>query len=1175
MPLDPSLSRRQKRDLRGLHEDGKDLQGLALQRADRPNTPHGRSVYVSNMLPGTTKESLRTAINFLLDHGQVVCVEMRERSNFLPYAFVELSSLQAAYELVQYKKSALVIGDQELKVQFKKIGLACTAPPRSAAPGTPEDADSQKRSPVSLMAPFTSTGQTVQEVCRLVAFKLAQDFGLPLPVLPSRIPGEDVAGATLLSQTASDGSAKKASGAPMGALGFPGCRGAPELLAIGSGSVCAETINEKAFQCEALQSQEAQNTEREPGCSWNIEAEKLTGEARAFGAHALRPMTSLPGQGGIQATQQLQMLQQIPQQLYGNRPCPGDPLAGRSPNLQGLQTLSPPEGPARLPPQPPAGLLQLGEHEQHKQLVGHHAPCLRGPYRREVPQNVGILHLREQQLMSGLPPPLCSGPVQSSLEAGGRRSAAAEQEARGRVQEETVDCQRGQDAGRRVFEFDGAPVRVGELGSPLIPGLEDLTPFPGVLTSKSAAGAALPEPWGCAGAGRCSGSSSKQWAAHQGEAPTPNATASTALSSSLGCESLPSPSACRGSGGPGAPQLRDTGDGDILEAPQKEPREEQKADGVDEQRRNELAANELVKDAVEKEPTNPEACFAEYDKTQQLHKRPDCSLPGDEGQRAAHSQPGAKTLLRLGPASYFEMDVSDLMKPSAGNEAFNESFSDRGVSLPFPQKTPQWPSEPGDSTWWKEGGSLRAFSRRAHQMGFPSLVQALRTENPKETNPSNPQSNPRPSLVEACALSLSPRQRSVPRHPCNALDEQQKQQPQHQQQQSSPYALFPLENAPDQATALRGRSKAATLASLMGRNLLSRETPSPSCQNQCLQIDLAASPGAAEALRSAQEAPGALRVHSGPAWPASPEAQEESSTVASPIPGATGLTLLVGGCPGAPVQGPALFPGSSGTARYNSQELQSAIVAVETKTTGASAPPKPFRLCEAKQSSKRALCLSEGPIPPMASSSNLKGPVTLCGGPLAAEDWTSPLLPVATDAAAKVDRPASTNLREAAVPVPPARRRLSKTEADGVAPATAQKPAAAAEDTSRLPVKLAAQNDIAAAAGATVEKSLEDIKAAGLNVLVQRRCPAGLPKAEHDLAQEPGHTISKAKALCFVTGEKNSWAGRPQRKDETQAEVSASSDTSVELLLAVSSLPLSLLRVLLLLACWQESCAKT
>ncbi|PFH34103.1 hypothetical protein BESB_072550 [Besnoitia besnoiti] len=198
---------------------------LSQHTADRPNTAHGRSVYVSNMVPGTTKEALRTAINLLLEHGYVLSVEMRERSNLQPYAFVELSTLQAAYELVQQKKTALVIRDQQLKVQFKKIGLTCTSssrllrlPSAAGAPGGDAAAaaavyasagwlpdadvngddlsharaaagDSQQAQQLAhallrqSTEPFLPTGQSVHEVCRLVAIKLAKDYGLSSPLL--------------------------------------------------------------------------------------------------------------------------------------------------------------------------------------------------------------------------------------------------------------------------------------------------------------------------------------------------------------------------------------------------------------------------------------------------------------------------------------------------------------------------------------------------------------------------------------------------------------------------------------------------------------------------------------------------------------------------------------------------------------------------------------------------------------------------------------------------------------------------------------------------------------------------------------------------------------------------------------------------------------------------------
>ncbi|CAI9149250.1 unnamed protein product [Rangifer tarandus platyrhynchus] len=127
-PADLSLTPRRSLSLQS-EQQGSTSSGPVTAReraastADRPDTVHGRSVYVANIVPGTSKEALKSAIDLVLENGCVLAVEMRERSNMQPYAFVELSTLQAAYELVQHKKTALVVLDQQLKVQFKKVGL--------------------------------------------------------------------------------------------------------------------------------------------------------------------------------------------------------------------------------------------------------------------------------------------------------------------------------------------------------------------------------------------------------------------------------------------------------------------------------------------------------------------------------------------------------------------------------------------------------------------------------------------------------------------------------------------------------------------------------------------------------------------------------------------------------------------------------------------------------------------------------------------------------------------------------------------------------------------------------------------------------------------------------------------------------------------------------------------
>lgn len=171
--------------------------GLLLQQtAQRPDTPHGRSVYISSMPPGTSKESVRAAVAAALPQGVgfVVSVEMKQRSNMMPYAFVELSSLQAAYELVLNHAHRLLLGQQELKVQFKKIGLAS---PESSS-GTNRPSNTSAGVPLQ---PFAGDGHSVFEICHMVSIKLARDFGLPPPATPTLCLSDAVGG----SQTSENG----------------------------------------------------------------------------------------------------------------------------------------------------------------------------------------------------------------------------------------------------------------------------------------------------------------------------------------------------------------------------------------------------------------------------------------------------------------------------------------------------------------------------------------------------------------------------------------------------------------------------------------------------------------------------------------------------------------------------------------------------------------------------------------------------------------------------------------------------------------------------------------------------------------------------------------------------------------------------------------------------------
>nr|CEL70006.1 TPA: Proteophosphoglycan 5, related [Neospora caninum Liverpool] len=93
----------------------------------RPNSAFGRSVYVSNLPPNTTQETLAAAVDALLTKGRIMQVDLHEK-----HAFVQLSTLEAAFELVD-KRRQLQIRGVTLKVQFKKTGVFNNGMPHGSA----------------------------------------------------------------------------------------------------------------------------------------------------------------------------------------------------------------------------------------------------------------------------------------------------------------------------------------------------------------------------------------------------------------------------------------------------------------------------------------------------------------------------------------------------------------------------------------------------------------------------------------------------------------------------------------------------------------------------------------------------------------------------------------------------------------------------------------------------------------------------------------------------------------------------------------------------------------------------------------------------------------------------------------------------------------------------------
>lgn len=741
MPLDASLSRRQERESSSSNGECGDLATLALRKADRPNTPHGRSVYVSNMLPGTTKESLRSAINFLLDHGQVVCVEMRERSNYLPYAFVELSSLQAAYELVQYKKAALVIGDQELKVQFKKIGLACTTPTRNSVAGSAEDVETHKRSPIMLMAPFTPTGQTVQDVCRLVAYKLAHDFGLPSPGAPPAYFTGDADTLALLSRTMAEDSNTVAMA--------PGS----------SGLTCSSkpTESRESFH-QTFHNQEKQQTETEMGCHWVGEAKKLNGNAKAFDPSGFR--SDPAAETNLQRQQQVQSIQSTSQQVYSRYLCTTESIP-RSDHCsqRPLELLSPNESRQLLHQLHALGTVnschsqsnKLDIQEQRAQLddqnmqVLQQQKCL-GPHgSTDTPHPLSAFPFREHQLMPGVhsafcrDTPTCRAPLQSLGESG----ASCEQHQAAISSGEAADGEQSL-TGTQNGSLKNDSTSVGGVTASRNHSYEDLTPFPGVLTSEMTPTTTFREAWGFSANGS-SEAGSKLWRVQQVDGPTSNATASTSLSASLGCESLASPSTCRSrppsqvkdaeersnSGQQRASIQKTEGKTSDLGSGQQSDYSPPASTAHAIKEQEQPKGQETQTTQVETEQVESPVAGAGNSDNDEPGQQPSLQRPNFSPQEAgteAHSS-ASSSVMRTGTGSYFEMGVSGAMMPSAG-DTLEGGMHDRSLSFSQPSCYRQWTLERGDSSWTGGSGTTRAFSRRAHQMGLPSLVHALK---PNET----------------------------------------------------------------------------------------------------------------------------------------------------------------------------------------------------------------------------------------------------------------------------------------------------------------------------------------------------------------------------------------------------------------------------------------------------------
>ncbi|CDJ39936.1 hypothetical protein, conserved [Eimeria tenella] len=770
MPLDASLRRRPKGDSSSPGGDGGELANLGLGKSDRPNTPHGRSVYVSNMLPGTSKESLRSAINFLLEHGEVVCVEMRERSNYLPYAFVELSSLQAAYELVQYKKAALIIGDQELKVQFKKIGLACSIPGRSTSSGASDGLDTSHRSPVSLMAPFTPTGQTVQEVCRLVAYKLAYDFGLPSPgPFPFYGSGDG------------DNCALFGQGVAGRDLGVPPQPGGPLVATAAAHSPSRDGEGCKAFpQVFPMLDMDRQSKDTDSATPWHKDAKGLRGNARFFESQPQRTELAVAAAaatagGGLPSLQQLDPVQQ-PQQHSRRLPCPvGGSTRGTRCLQRPSEALTLREAPMLQPTAATAAAASqrqpLTRIKTPVQVQGSH--MLDHPQSAHAPQPSECLDTRQGGL-SLFPFPSYRHPVPEVHapfcgENERSRDAVEPLEVR-RLPKDGSEENEGKSEGPvsgpaptqsaeepPVQRFESSPLSRAssfQLRSfqDLRPPFLNVSPAGSASAAAAAAASALQEPWSLPGS--AAGESSKGWRGQQVDASgSSTETPSTSLSASLGCDSLPSPSACnsyiaprlkeidereRDPEGPlsladdAQPKLTDmdgTADTDLslqlslgpsdLAGPLGSP-------GLDTHisARRQLSAagpasygKSLCEDASTGLPT----CISPFP-------------PHWDGRQTEGSQQEAQSQLlgrmQQNARSYFQMDLSDLMPPGGGSSRPLEALEIEGALTFSPSPCPQQEAADNMNSWWSAGtSSPRAFSHRAHQMGLPCLVRKLKSQD--------------------------------------------------------------------------------------------------------------------------------------------------------------------------------------------------------------------------------------------------------------------------------------------------------------------------------------------------------------------------------------------------------------------------------------------------------------
>ncbi|CDI87095.1 hypothetical protein, conserved [Eimeria praecox] len=585
MPLDSSLARKTKVE-GGRDADGEtgDTSRLAYIPSDRPNTPHGRSVYVSNMLPGTSKETLRAAINYLLKHGEVVGVEMRERTNYLPYAFVELSSLQAAYELVQYKKAALVIGEQELKVQFKKIGLACPnhSLRSSSNSGALHEQETVSRSPVSLMSPFIPTGQTVRDVCRLVARKLSRDFNIPLQPPPSLYTASDHPEVFAMLQ-------HEPSHPADAAAAFNPTAAAVQQHTQQTDTECNNRPSFSPFPIPVLQNT---NQDTETSNDWQRDFKGFKETLRPYKQqqtvpHLPPPTASIPAVEPLQFLQQQQHLQQ--QQLHQQQlqqhnlhlPCLVETGTRGALSLQShMETLSPQEcilddGKGRQTDNEMQRLsCGLGRQQEQQPSEGGLLSVLQGVREgsaafavglRECSKTLGEKEEGECLFLLKRPTASCTDTAKSSghpesLDKQGSRGMKGAEETPEETPEGTlVETPMEKPEGMPPPPVDppieipssGALLKLksglSSVGSPLL----SVSAYMGKAAAAAAAdaaaaavaAAALQEPWGGLLGPQGTDNCSILLRGQSGDSSAITSTPSTSLSASLGCESLPSPSA--------------------------------------------------------------------------------------------------------------------------------------------------------------------------------------------------------------------------------------------------------------------------------------------------------------------------------------------------------------------------------------------------------------------------------------------------------------------------------------------------------------------------------------------------------------------------------------------------------------------------------------------------------